>query len=69
LQARLLPFPLHAPLPLLAAILQPRGLDMYLISLEQGLSLWFIIHLVVALVVWGGGGSQISRRRRHDVVV
>jgi hypothetical protein len=69
LQGVLLPFHLQGPLPLIVAILLPRVLVMYLIYLDQGLSLWFIIHLVVALVVWGGGGSQISRRRRHDVVV
>jgi hypothetical protein len=69
LQGVLLPFHFHGFLPLVVAIVLPRVLVLYMIYLDQGLSLWFIIHLVVALVVWGGGGTQISRRRRGDVVV
>ena len=42
------------------AILLPRVLVLYLIYLDQGISLWFLIHLVVALMVWGGGGHQIA---------
>jgi hypothetical protein len=38
---------------------------LYLIYLDQGISLWFIIHLVAALMVWGGSGKYSSRRRRH----
>jgi hypothetical protein len=36
---------------------------MYLIYLDQGISLWFVIHLVVALLVWVGGGGTYRRRR------
>jgi hypothetical protein len=66
LQGVLLPFHLQGPLPLIVAILLPRVLVLYLIYLDQGLSLWFIIHLVVALLVWGEGGHQIQRKRRSD---
>lgn len=52
-------------LPLLAWLFLPRALVLYLIYLDQGFSLWFIIHLVVALVVWGGSGNYHSRRRRR----
>jgi hypothetical protein len=69
LQGVLLPFHLQGFLPLVVAIVLPRVLVLYLIYLDQGFSLWFMIHLVVALVVWAGGGTQISRRRRSDVVV
>jgi len=42
-----------------------RVLVLYLIYMDQGISLWFIIHLVVALMVWGGSGSYSARRRRY----
>jgi hypothetical protein len=29
---------------------------------DQGVSLWFIVHLVVALLVWGGSGGYHARR-------
>jgi hypothetical protein len=51
--------------PLVFAILLPRVLVLYLIYMDQGISLWFIIHLVVALMVWGGSGGYGARRRRH----
>jgi hypothetical protein len=59
-------FHLHGILPLLVAIFLPRLLVLYLIYLDQGISLWFIIHLVAALMVWGGSGGYSARRRRRD---
>ena len=50
------PFICMGLLPLLIGLLLPRVLVLYLIYLDQGISLWFIIHLVVALMVWGGSG-------------
>jgi len=61
----LLPFHLHGIVPLIFAVLLPRVLVLFLIYLDQGISLWFIIHLVAALMVWGGSGSYQSRRRRR----
>jgi hypothetical protein len=58
-------FHLHGLVPLLFAIFLPRVLVLYLIYLDQGISLWFIIHLVVALLVWGGSGKYSTRRRRY----
>ncbi len=50
--------------PILALLL-PRVLILVLIYRDQGLSLWFVIHAVVALLVWGGtGGRQVVTRRR-----
>jgi len=63
LESALLPFHLHGIVPLLFAILLPRVLVLFLIYLDQGISLWFIIHLVAALMVWGGSGGYHSRRR------
>jgi hypothetical protein len=58
-------FHLHGILPLLVAIFLPRLLVLYMIYLDQGISLWFIIHLVAALMVWGGSGGYSARRRRR----
>ena len=60
------PFHLHGWLPLIVTILLPRVLVLYLIYLDQGISLWFVIHLVTAVLVWGGSGSYHSRRRHRN---
>ena len=62
----LVPFHLHGLVPLLFAIILPRVLVLFLIYVDQGLSLWFVIHLVVALLVFGGGGHKMRRRRYRD---
>lgn len=66
LQGTLIPFHLHGVVPLVVAIIVPRALILYMIYLDQGLSLWFVIHLVVALLVWGGGSHKMRRRRYRD---
>ena len=66
LESAMLPFQLHGWLPLVVAILLPRVLVLYLIYLDQGISLWFLIHLVTAVVVWAGSGSYHSRRYRRE---
>jgi len=53
-------------IPLVFAILLPRVLILYVIYLDQGISLWFVIHLVGALLVWTGGGHTY-RRHRGDI--
>src|ERR1700761_1925352 len=66
LEGATLPFHLHGVLPLGGAVLLPRVLVLYMIYLDQGISLWFIIHLVAALMAWGGSGNYVSRRRRRN---
>ncbi len=67
LQGVLAPFHLNGLVPLVIAVLLPRVLILFLIYTDQGLSLWFVIHLLAALLVWGGsGGYQARRRRRND---
>jgi hypothetical protein len=61
-QGVLIPFHPHGLIPLLVAILLPRALILWLIYLDQGVSLWFLIHLVVAVLVWSSGGHQVRRR-------
>jgi hypothetical protein len=65
LQNGLAPFYLHGLVPLVFAIFLPRLLVLYLIYMDQGIDLWFVIHLVAALMVWGGSGGHHSRRRRR----
>jgi hypothetical protein len=48
------------------AILLPRVQILFLIYVDQGISLWFLIHMVVAVLVWGGGGHRITRRRHVE---
>jgi hypothetical protein len=66
LEGATLPFHLHGVLPLVVAVLLPRILVLYMIYLDQGISLWFIIHLVAALMALGGSGNYFSRRRRRN---
>ena len=67
LQGILAPFHLHGIVPLIIAVLLPRVLILFLIYTDQGLSLWFLIHLIAAVLVWGGtGGYSTRRRRRRD---
>ena len=58
-------FHLHGIIPLLVAIFLPRVLVLYMIYMDQGISLWFVIHLVAAVMVWGGSGGYSARRRRR----
>ena len=65
-QGVLAPFHLQGIIPPLFWLLLPRILVLYLIYVDQGLTLWFLVHLVAALLVWGGGGHRMTRRRRSD---
>ena len=53
-------------IPLLVWALLPRALVLYIIYRDQGISFWFLLHLVVAVIVWGGSSSYQARRRRRD---
>jgi len=66
LEGPLVPFQLIGLIPLLFAIVLPRALVLYLIYVDQGLSLWFVIHLAVAVLVWAGGGRTYRRRRAWE---
>ena len=65
LQNSLAGFHLQGILPPIVWLLLPRALVLYLIFVDQGVSLWFIIHLVVAVMVWGGSGRYHTQRRRR----
>src|SRR5271168_1335899 len=66
LQGLLVPFHLNGIIPPLFWLLLPRILVLYLIYVDQGLTLWFLLHLLVGLMVWGGGGHQMTRSRRRN---
>jgi hypothetical protein len=66
-QGLLVPFHLVGIIPPLFWLLLPRILVLYLIYLDQGITLWFLLHLLVALLVWAGGGHRMTRRRRRDL--
>jgi hypothetical protein len=66
LQGILVPFHLQGIIPPLFWLFLPRVLVLYLIYVDQGIHLWFLIHLVVAVLVWGGSGQYHARRRRDN---
>ena len=59
------PFHLHGWLALAVGIVLPRALVLYLIYQDQGISAWFVIHAIAAVVVWVASGNASSRRRQH----
>ena len=65
LQGDLTAFHLGTIVPVVFWALLPRVLMLYLIYLDQGISGWFLLHLVVGLVVWAGSGHTVNRRRRR----
>ncbi|HEX3572786.1 MAG TPA: hypothetical protein VHU44_18360 [Acidobacteriaceae bacterium] len=65
LQNEVTPFHVNGWIPLAAGIVLPRALVMYLIYVDQGLSLWLLVHAVVALVVWSASGRASTRIRRN----
>ncbi|HWG16308.1 MAG TPA: hypothetical protein VN678_00510 [Acidobacteriaceae bacterium] len=63
LDGQALPFHIHGWLPLVVAILAPRLLVIYLIYMDQGVSFWFVVHLIAALIVFASGGRYQTRKR------
>ena len=59
--------PVVGIIPIIVALLIPRVLILYWIYLDQGLGLWFLIHLIALLVAWGGTGGYTTTRRRRVV--
>jgi hypothetical protein len=64
-QGVLAPFHLQGIIPPLFWLFLPRILVLYLIYIDQGLTLWFLVHLVAAILVWGGGSHQMRRRSQR----
>jgi hypothetical protein len=66
LQGVLVPFHLIGWVPLIIAVLIPRILILVLIYRDQGLSIWFLIHVIALVIVWGGSGTHHYRRNFGD---
>ncbi len=56
-------------LQIIVALLIPRILILFWIYQDQGIGIWFLIHLIALLLAWGGGGHRITRRRRYREVI
>jgi hypothetical protein len=56
--------PVLSLIPVIVAMLIPRVIILFWIYRDQGLSIWFLIHLIALLLAWGGGGHRITRGRR-----
>jgi hypothetical protein len=57
--------PVVGLIPVIIALLIPRVLILFWIYQDQGLSLWFLIHLIALLIAWGGGGHRVIYRDRY----
>jgi len=66
LQTNRLPFHLNGLVSLVFAILLPRLLVLYMVYLDLGIGLWFILHLIAALLTYGGSGRYHSQRYRRE---
>ena len=54
---------------IVVALLIPRILILFWIYQDQGIGIWFLIHLIALLIAWGGGGHRVYYRRRRVVEV
>ena len=62
------PYHVVGVIPLIAAIILPRLLILFMIYNDGGIGGWFLIHAVALVLTWGGfSGSQIRRRRLNDL--
>jgi len=61
--------PVLGIIPVIVALLIPRVLILFWIYQDQGITIWFLIHLIALLMAWGGGSHRVySRRRRVEYV-
>jgi NADH:ubiquinone oxidoreductase subunit 4 (subunit M) len=54
-------------IPVIVALLVPRLLILFWIYEDQGIGLWFLIHLIGLLCAWGGGSHRVYSRRTRRV--
>ena len=55
-------FPIPFPIDAVFWLLLPRVLVLIMIYTRQGLDLWFWVHLLAALVVYGAGSHRVVNR-------
>jgi len=51
-------------IPVIVALLVPRLLILFWIYTDQGITIWFLLHVIALLMAWGGGSHRVYRRRR-----
>lgn len=49
---------------ILVALLIPRILILFWIYQDQGITIWFLLHVIALIIAWGGGGRRVITRRR-----
>jgi hypothetical protein len=49
-------------------MLIPRIFILFWIYQDQGITIWFLLHLIALLCAWGGGSRTVHRRRRAEVL-
>lgn len=54
---------------ILVALLVPRILILFWIYQDQGITIWFLLHVIALLIAWSSGGTTYVRRRRVVEVV
>jgi hypothetical protein len=55
-------------IPAIVALLIPRILILLWIYQDQGITIWFLLHVIALLIAWGGGSHTVYRRRRVEVI-
>ncbi len=60
--------PVVGIIPIIVALLIPRLLILFWIYQDQGITIWFLLHVIALLIAWGGGSHRIYSRRRVTYV-
>jgi hypothetical protein len=55
-------------IPVIVWLLVPRILILFWIYTDQGITIWFLLHLIALLCAWGGGSHTVYRSRRVEVI-
>jgi hypothetical protein len=55
-------------IPVIVALLIPRLLILFWIYQDQGITIWFLLHVIALLIAWGGGSHRVYSRRRVTYV-
>ncbi len=56
-------------IPAIVALLVPRLLILFWIYQDQGITIWFLLHVIALLAAWGGGGTRVYSRRSRVTYV
>ena len=49
---------------IIVAVLIPRILILFWIYQDQGITIWFLLHVIALIIAWGGGSRRVITRRR-----